>query len=154
MENFRHWVLLGCGGCVLYGLLENLLPKRGVYPVIKAVIVLYILLLLLSPAGSVGAWETDRSPAQMPADSSLPQEELQNVFWQRTALEVNQTLTAALAKNHLPVQVLEVMPLCENNALKELHITLFAVQPVDAQTVQAVCDSLLEVPAAYIWENA
>lgn len=50
MEFIKQWAMLLCVMCVLYSVLEGILPQKEPYPVIKLAGTLYILIVLLSPA--------------------------------------------------------------------------------------------------------
>ncbi len=153
MEAVRHWLLQGCSGCILYGLLENLLPRRGVYPVIKAVVTLYILLVLLSPVHSIGDLEVQLP--QLPEESAaaaLPGQ-TQQQFWDTAAGVLQAQLTEALASAGCRARLLAVVPQTDGDTLLSVELRLSAQDSADKAAAQALCDSLLELPAAYIWEN-
>lgn len=149
METLRHWALLLCSGCILYGLLENLLPRRGVYPVIKTVAVLYILLILLSPARSVDALlgqEVAPAPPVEVSDASM------DGFWQKTAQDLQQRLQQALTAAGLDAQLLNVRLQTDGGSLQQVQLYLRRGTAED-QAVRQLCDSLLGFAAAYEWEE-
>ena len=50
MYEIQQWVRMICVLCVLYCLLESILPEKEPFPVIKLACVLYILIALISPS--------------------------------------------------------------------------------------------------------
>lgn len=149
MQALRQWVLLFCSGCILYGLLENLLPRRGVYPVIKTVAVLYILLVLLSPAGSLGAAALPQVPAAPSAAESAADD---SGFWELTAKTLRQDLAGQLAARGWQSEVLAAR-LQARGAQLAVTLWLRLAEGEDAEALCRLCDSLLGVPAAYRWEG-
>ncbi len=151
MEGLRYWVLRLCCGAVLYGVLENLLPRQGVFPVIKTVVVLYIVLLLLSPVQEQ-LWE---QPLLQPAQQVLlPAEETgKESIRQKTADVLQQRLEQALAAQGGGAQLLSVQLRGEGDCIESVGLRLRADDQVDKAAVQKLCDSLLGVEGAYEWED-
>ncbi len=150
MNTLCRWVLLFCSGCILYGLLENLLPRRGVYPVIKTVVTLYILLVVLSPVGSLGGGQLPPLPPaaenwQPGADSDL--------FWQKTAQALQTQLSQALADAGWQSRLLAVEVQTREDQVTGVALRLWLAPGEQAGAVQQLCDSLLDVPAAYSWDE-
>ncbi len=152
MEGLRYWVLRLCCGAVLYGVLENLLPRQGVFPVIKMVTVLYIILLLLSPVqGQLWQHPLLPQPAQQVA---LPAEEtVKETVRQKTADVLQQRLEQALAAQGKGARLASVQLCGEGDCIGSVRLRLRADGTVDKAAVEKLCDSLLGVEGAYEWED-
>lgn len=149
MAVLRQWVLVFCCGCILYGTMENLLPRRGVYPVIKMVFTLYIVLILLSPAGAAAALRTTGA-SQTPASSvTVPQADV----LAGAAKTLQETLQDALRQAGLTVQLRRVQLEGSAETVTGVRLLFSDATPQERQAAQILCDSLLEMEAAYEWEN-
>ena len=149
MEALRRWILLLCSGCILYGLLENLLPRRGVWPVIKAVAVLYILLVALSPVQSLALPENGWPPLEE-ASSALPTDPaVQEAFWRQTGEELQKTLSQALEEAGVDARLLEAKLSGENASVQ---LRLWVRDEAAQAAARQLCDSLFETAAEYEWE--
>lgn len=154
MSGVRQWVLLLCCGCILYGIIENLLPRKGVYPVIKAVFTLYILLILLSPVktvfGSSGYLAQNNFSA---AESVTASEVSTENFLNKTEAILQTKLENGLESSGLDVQLetLEVSGNQEN--IDRIFVRLRLGENTTQSQAEQLCNDLLGVKGVYEFEN-
>ncbi len=152
MEALLHGILLLCCGCILYGLLENLLPQRGLYPVIKAVVTLYILLILLSPVQSIGTPLRVREEAPL-TPPTVETQGAQQGFLRQMSAALQKTLSDALLAAGEDVRLLRVEVQGTGTRIEAVRLFLQAGENGDVASAERLCDSLLGMEAAYEWEN-
>ena len=147
METLQRWVLLFCCGAVLYGVVENLLPRQGVFPVIKAVAVLYIVLILLSPIKNVE--QTVPKLLEMPQSVSPQPEDAQRAVLERAAVLVKERLASALRAAGADVRIGEVVLSQTNGSV----YVLFCGGAEARAEVERLCDEQLGVKGVYEWKE-
>ncbi len=152
MEKLRHWVMLLCCGCILYGLLENLLPRRDTFPVIKAVAVLYIVSILLSPAQSLVALGTgwERQAPETVATAPVLR---QDAFLQRTEQLLYASLAEALQTQAPEAELLFLRLEGDEAQITEVHLKLRVPETVDREEIRRSCNDLLGMEGNYEWET-
>ncbi len=151
METFQRWILLLCCGAVLYGVVENLLPRQGVFPVIKAVLTLYIILILLSPG------KTLQEPVLAEVSFPIMTQEVslteQSAVLDKTAALLRGKLSNALQEQDVDVQITEVSLQRHGQEIRSVILRLRSGKETDCAAVEQLCDSLLGVKGTYEWEN-
>lgn len=150
METFQRWILLLCCGAVLYGVVENLLPRQGVFPVIKAVLTLYIILILLSPGKMMP--EPVLAEITVPAVTTEPSVDEQSSVLEKTAVLLRMKLTDALREQGVNVQIAEVSLQQRGQEIQTVALRLRAGEETDCAAVERLCDGLLGVKGTYEWE--
>lgn len=148
METLQRWVLLLCCGAILYGVVENLLPRQGTFPVIKAVAVLYIVLILLSPAKSVG--EVSLELPEVSQDLSVSMQEPEQTVLNRSAVLIKEFLTQELCAAGLDAPI-EAVTLSETDGT--VRVLFCADEGTEQSAVERLCDEKLGVKGIYEWKS-
>lgn len=151
MDGLRRWMLLFCCGCILYGLLENLLPRRGTFPVIKAAVILYIILILLSPVHGIRMPLPEIREYSFSAvqEAPLPQD----AVLQSAAAVLRQKLEKALAACGQEAVLTGLWLDGSAAELTGVRLRLQAGAQTDKAKVQRLCDGLLGMEGAYEWQD-
>lgn len=155
MDELRRWVLMLCCGCVFYGMLENLLPRRGAFPVIKAVAVLYIMLMLLSPVGKLRPDKSFLPDLSVSSGGAVLQQETDG-FTQSAADVLRYSLVEALKAEDVGATLQEVRLQCSGNEIRSVHLVFQVLSEMteeDKLQIQQFCDGLLGMEGAYEWRE-
>lgn len=150
MSALQQWMLLFCCGCVLYGVLENILPRKGIFPVIKTVIVLYILLILLSPSGFRSVIKNVRLP-DFQQEISLP--DTQSGFDESLRRVLQQRVAAVLAVSGENARVVRLELSIRNGQISQVSIRLHTEGECDRQKLMQLCDDCLGLEGSYEFED-
>ena len=149
MDKLQRLLLLFCCGCILYGLLENLLPKKGVFAAVKAAAVLYLILLVLSAGqGQMtfsffpDAFSDAVPPLAFEADAAAVNE--------KTAVVLRERLADALRESGLACELTAVRLPKDETESDGVTLTVLA-QEQDREKIRCICDGMLGFAAAYIW---
>ena len=148
MELLQRWVLLLCCGAVLYGAVENLLPRQGVFPVIKMTAILYIVLILLSPVKH--AEKVTFELPELPQGVSVQTDEMQQAVLKRSALLLKEELSEALRADGQDVQV---AGLTVSETDGTVHVLLYAGEHADRTAAEQLCNERLGVKGNYEWKD-
>ena len=148
METLQRWVLLLCCGAVLYGVVENLLPRQGVFPVIKAVAILYIVSILLSPIQRVKS--TVPEIPTLSQSAAVQSEEAQRMVLEKSAALLKAELSEILYAAGQDVQI-EKLILSETDAAA--HIFFVAGEQTDRSEAERLCNEWLGAKGNYEWKD-
>lgn len=107
MGAIREWAYTLCIASVLLGVLQGILPVKNLSSVIKLVLSLYILLLLMAPAGSY-AQQGFALVLEPVSQAETPDIDLTQAVARQTEAILDANLTRALAAAKIATQNVEV----------------------------------------------
>ena len=148
MEKIKRLLLLFCCGCILYGLLEDLLPKKGVFAAVRVTAALYLILLVLS----VGRGQTELLTSANAFSVGVPSISFEadaDAVNEKTALVLQEKLADALREGGFACELTSVR-FDENETDGGVTLTVTASEQ-EREKIQRLCNGMLGFTAAYIW---
>ncbi len=135
MSAINQWVLLICTLCVLYSILESILPEKQPFNVIKFVCVIYIIISIISPSQTISL---DNLSFEIVQEQEIMDTNIDNtqVIIKNAENIVNKELMGILNSNEIyPVKLDVKLGLFKNDVVVD-NVTIHIEKGADISVLQ------------------